>query len=63
MKGWITTKLIKPCPRCSNSDLRLILVDPIKEIWICYDCGQSQYIPLDEKTIKTYPEKDILTIH
>ena len=43
-EDWKLKELINPCPRCSATDIRRIYLDPLKEIWVCYGCGQAQYI-------------------
>jgi ribosomal protein L37AE/L43A len=43
-KEWVKKKLINPCNKCKSTDIRRIHIDPVKDIWICYKCGQAQYI-------------------
>ena len=55
MYGWKYNKKQDNCSKCKGTDIRRILADPIKDIWVCYDCGQAQYIKkLNSKTTKDW---------
>lgn len=43
-------KLQSPCPICKSKDLRRIYIDVMKDIWVCYGCGQAQYIKKKKST-------------
>lgn len=38
------SKLIQPCPSCRSRDLRLLRYNGSSDMWICFNCGESQII-------------------
>ena len=44
MYTWKHDKKQDVCPKCKATDIRRILISETKDIWVCYKCGQAQYV-------------------
>jgi len=56
--------IIPACPRCSNTDTRLIAQSPISGVWEMYGCNHCTYLWRNTETlegIRTLTKEEIET--